>query len=918
MNGSTGSIHRFSSRRQPLDHSFLCARLDGAHGYDRIAGYFCSSLLEVAGEQLESVAGEVRMVCNSDLTRADVETARAAQMGVRRAWCTFEPEKLLDGAGVPVRERYARLFKLLHSGKLRVRVLPDSAFGLVHGKAGVITMADGSKTCFMGSANESRSAWRMNYELVWEDTSPEAITWVQEEFDALWGSPAAVPLADFVIEDIARLSERKLVRSVREWAGAEDQTPDPAPAVIESPVYRQEVGLWEHQKYFVKLVFEEHHGPMQKARFVLADQVGLGKTLQLAMSALLIALTGEKPILVVCPKTLLWQWQGEMRDLLGMPSAVWDGRHWVDERGIEYPSSGPESIRKCPRRVGVVSSGLITRGSEVVDLLLGQSYECVILDEAHRARRRNLGPNRDGEAPQPNNLLKFMYRVAEKTRSLLLATATPVQLRPIEAWDLLDVLSRGDESVLGNGWSRWRRTPDCLDLIMGRENLPNSVPEQWEWVRNPLPPKVEHRDFGILRRRLDIPDDHAVVPGQDLDRLRPPDRSRLSEMFPRFAREHHPFIRRIVRRTREQLENQIDPETHEPLLQKISVRLLGEGDKDAIRLPPYLREAYELAEEFCEKLGERMKAAGFLKTLLLRRVGSSIHAGLRTAEKLLAEWEDIEEDIDEDEEDEASGELAAVAGAEFSRSLTSEERHLLERFVAALRANQERDPKYVVVRQCLLERGWLRMGCIVFSQYRDSIQWLAEQLSEELDDEMIAVYSGPTTSGIMLGGEWAPRARDDLKLMVRRGEIRLMLGTDAASEGLNLQRLARLINLDLPWNPTKLEQRKGRIQRIGQIHDTVEVYNMRYKDSVEDRVHELLSDRLQDIFSLFGQIPDVLEDAWVAMALGEKERPKKIIDELPKSHPFELRYTHVAKINWESCRQVLDAAEKQRVLTAGW
>ena len=76
---------------------------------------------------------------------------------------------------------------------------------------------------------------------------------------------------------------------------------------------------------------------------------------------------------------------------------------------------------------------------------------------------------------------------------------------------------------------------------------------------------------------------------------------------------------------------------------------------------------------------------------------------------------------------------------------------------------------------------------------------------------------------------------------------------------------------------------------------------MRYKDSVEDRVHELLSDRLQDIFSLFGQIPDVLEDAWVAMALGEKERAKKIIDELPKSHPFELRYTHVEKINWESC-----------------
>ncbi len=63
--------------------------------------------------------------------------------------------------------------------------------------------------------------------------------------------------------------------------------------------------------------------------------------------------------------------------------------------------------------------------------------------------------------------------------------------------------------------------------------------------------------------------------------------------------------------------------------------------------------------------------------------------------------------------------------------------------------------------------------------------------------------------------------RDDIKRMVRTGELRLVLGTDAASEGLNLQRLDTLINLDLPWNPTRLKQRKGRIQRIGQIRDEV-------------------------------------------------------------------------------------------------
>ena len=83
-------------------------------------------------------------------------------------------------------------------------------------------------------------------------------------------------------------------------------------------------------------------------------------------------------------------------------------------------------------------------------------------------------------------------------------------------------------------------------------------------------------------------------------------------------------------------------------------------------------------------------------------------------------------------------------------------------------------------------------------------------------------------------------------------------------------------------------------------------------------MHELVSSRLQDIYGLFGQIPDVLEDAWVAMALGEKEKAKQIIDALPQEHPFEIRYTTVEKVDWESCANVLSAEEKRRVLGQGW
>jgi hypothetical protein len=133
---------------------------------------------------------------------------------MRREWCEARPEDLGEGA----RGRLGRLHAFLTTGRLQVRVLPNDTFGLVHGKAGVITLADGRKTSFLGSVNESVSAWRLNYELLWEDDCAEAVAWVQEEFDALWGSPYAVPLAEFVIEDIERLARRELVPMCRDLA----------------------------------------------------------------------------------------------------------------------------------------------------------------------------------------------------------------------------------------------------------------------------------------------------------------------------------------------------------------------------------------------------------------------------------------------------------------------------------------------------------------------------------------------------------------------------------------------------------------------------------------------------------------------------------------------------------------------------
>jgi hypothetical protein len=912
-------IRRFSSRRQKLATSFLMERLKGAKAYDRIAGYFSGSIIETAGEALESVTGTIRVVCNSGLQPQDVATARAAAAALRQEWCGSQPEVLVDTGGESAKIRLTRLHQFLASGKLQVKVLPDQYFGLVHGKAGVITLADGIKTAFLGSVNESKSAWTLNYELMWEDPSPEAVLWVQEEFDALWTHHGAVPLAEFIVGDIERLSKRVLIGSVKDWtdeAKTNAEDPKAASAMVEAPVYRKQAGLWEHQKFFVKLAFDAHlHNP-GGARFVLADQVGLGKTIQLAMAAELMALAGDKPVLVLAPKSLLWQWQDELLELLDMPSAVWTGKNWVDENEVEYPDIGPEGIKKCPRRVGIVPTSRATFGCADAELLKTLWFECIIVDEAHNARRQNLGDGRDAEKADPNNLLAYLYEISSRTKSMLLATATPVQLRPVEAWDLLDVLSRGSESVLGGMWSKWRKPDESLPLVMGDIQPPTDDLEMWQWIRTPLPPRSEHRDFDILRRSLDVPDDQVSANGSDWDRLTSPDKTRVRQMFPRFLSQHNPFIRHIVRRSRKYLEETKDPQTGEPYLKPIAVELLGERDDDAIKLPLYLQEAYALAEEFCRTLGARMKAAGFLKTLLLRRVGSSITAGRITAEKMLGSWQDIDAATTEVEgEDDESGSSGAQG---MSRSLTPEERTLLERFVKALEANQERDPKYAVVLDCLKRRDWLEKGCIVFSQYYDSVKWLAEQLVNDLPGERIAIYAGSGKSGVWQDGKFTAVGREEIKLQVRRGQIRLLLGTDAASEGLNLQRLGTLINLDLPWNPTRLEQRKGRIQRIGQLNDTVFVYNMRYLGSVEDRVHQLLSSRFQGIYALFGQVPDVLQDVWIDVALGEVERAKQVIAAVPKQHPFDIKYQRIEKIDWESCERVLAPSAKRAALVKGW
>lgn len=927
-------LQRHSSRRTRLDQSVLNQRLEGAVGYDRIAGYFRSSLFEVAGEALSKVAGPIRIICNSDIDPQDMATAAAAQAALRRSWCAGEPETAPPQA-LP---RYQALYNALVSKRIEVRVLPDAAFGLIHGKAGVVRKADGSATAFLGSVNESASAWKVNYELLWEDSSAETVVWVQEEFDALWNDPRAVDLSvcPFIPGDLQRIIKRRVIEPAE--LDKQDADTAAAAAAVETPVYRREQGLWPHQKYFASLALERHR--LGGARLVLADQVGLGKTVQLAMAAMLMALDEPDggPILVLAPKPLLEQWQDELMELLQLPSARWNGRAWVDENDVEHPGDGARSLSQCPRRIGLISQGLVVRGnSEVVRQLLSLKYTCVIVDEAHRARRRNVpkvdaGDDEIDERAEPGRLMDFLHQLGPRTKSMLLATATPVQLHPVEAWDLLRILSQGNDGVLG-GWthsSPWFKPSRCLKVATGELIVPTDATAGWQYVSDPMPSRLESPEAARLRNSLDAPDNKWQFRPEDLDRLPVVLRRVQLEngLLPGYGDKFNPLLRCIVRRTRAYLEQQINSATGEYYLPRVAVKLFGEADQHALTLNGYLSEAYQEAEHFCQMLQQRVRGAGFFKTLLLRRLGSSMEAGRRTVVKLLGQdYESVEEEEDDTEEEEPAGPGRPPTALSDLKNFTVDELGSLQRCLDLLREGGNRDPKLEALIGYLLgtrpdaRQRWLDLGCVLFSQYYDTVKWVGDELAgrPEFAGMDIGLYAGSNRSGFWRNRRFQRCEREMLKKRVRSGELKLILGTDAASEGLNLQKLGTLINIDLPWNPTRLEQRKGRIQRIGQARSEVWIANLRYRDSVEDRVHNVLANRLEAIHDLFGQIPDTLEDVWVQIALNDEAAANQMINRTASTrNPFDVKYSRVEDADWEACSSVLNPISVHEILAKHW
>lgn len=914
------AISRLSSRRQPLG-PVLGERLRDATRYLRIAGYFRSSLLEVVGEALESV-GEIRVVCNGDLDPHDVQVARAAREGREALARTLVSSWQSSEEGLDLllaRERYRRLHDFLSSGRMKVRVVPrDGENVFVHGKAGLIERPDGTVFSFVGSVNDSAAALRHAYEILWGDDDPEAAVWVREEFEHFWAQ--GIDLPDAVIKHVAAMASRMEYRSIEEARDSEGRI-TPEAVLADRPIYKAGQILRPWQKRFVQTCLEDHrlHG---KARYLIADDVGLGKTLSMAAAALVLSFLDDKPVLILAPATLIWQWQEELEDKLGVPAAVWSSQRkcWMDGKRRPLTQTGdPALVSRCPWRIGIVSTGLIVNGDDQGErgALAKKSYGVVILDEAHKAR-----VPRDARGRQTatrNNLLEFLHKVSRNADSVLLGTATPIQLDAVELWDLLAALTQGAPQVLGTPFDggEWMRE-DAIRWLTGERPWPEHETARWGLFRNPLPPAVEHPVFRDIR--LDAGVEPETVIGPRFDELRPDARGDFLQEFRALAERHNPIVRRIVRRTRPMLEEKgllkrIGVITHPRPEDGLSKSLF---DGQGLVMGLAFQAAYAAAEAFSRQYAARNPGAGFLKTILLRRIGSSGRAGLETTRHLLRRLDATilpEEEIG----DEGVPDKAAPPEAGEIHHLREVERNL-----AAVVDGADADPKVEVVLHYLRDHRWLEQnGAIIFSQYRTTAEWVLENLCVAFPEEPVALYAGGSASFVQRGQDRHTAGREQIKAAIQRGDVRLVCATDAACEGLNLQRLGAQINVDLPWNPSRLEQRKGRVQRIGQARDNIHVLNLRYAGTVEDDVYAALSLRFGDIFAVLGQLPDGFEDRWIEAVLRDRQAVRNFSQrEDTVRPPMELRYLRdIADdrgLDWEYTLKVLSSRDLDEWMRRGW
>ncbi len=816
--------------------------------------------------------GRIRLICDHTVRQDVLQAIHDGQLDPAAALQqTAGRENLLltEAADIADRDHLELAYWLVAKGVMQVKVAirGDHIF---HAKSGIVADAHGNRVAFVGSLNETLSGWRYNWESIHVYTDAATVAHLEAteaEFQTLWTNHAP----GLVVIDLPSYYRDYIVARAPASPPEPPVPPDP-PGLQERPagytvnnywnrIYQKlandpdstvatiPAALWPHQERF-----RQQNVGRDAIRRLIADEVGLGKTLQAGI-ILKTRLNQSKArrALVIAPKAAAKQWQSELLLKFAIDAPI------IDANGRYYHDGRAEPAANPPWDVPLAVAGhqWLVRNSERF-LASGSEYDIIIVDEAHRARFRDVDQE---QRRQPNQYLRLLRQLSRRTEELLLLTATPMQLNEVELWALLELLEP-------QGWNaaEYRRfyQDDSPDL------------PEWKYRRD-LWRKTNPSETDNLLLDSDN-DDYIAGQLNDPDALK----TALETM-----RRSAPAKLLMSRHTRELLrryhrQGLLDAPVPQRRAQDVviamtdSERALYNGIKELVR------KCYSGRHVTPQSLG-------FITTIFRKRFGSSTFAYAQTlcnaANRIpqdADDWITLLDDADLDElTDHETGALNNSANhSELLKAADEAER--------LSHVDSKRRRLDSVIKE-LREQG--HQHILLFTQFRDTQSWLSEYLRAR-GHNVTDLYGQDSHLG----------DRGDRLEEFRQRPNGILICTETASESLNLQFCSTVLNYDIPWNPMTLEQRAGRIDRIGQERPIVDVVNLFYEGTAERDAYEAVARRFDSIRANVGEYPPIIA-AGIRRIIREESDPDAELEKLAARNEFDI---NLLNTEWEEANAPIE------------
>ena len=535
--------------------------------------------------------------------------------------------------------------------------------------------------------------------------------------------------------------------------------------------------------------------PLSKGA-ILADEVGLGKTIEAGILLSQKWAEGKRKIIIICPSSLRKQWNQELYDKFFLKSKIIDSQNFknVNNPRLNNPFDHHEIV--------ICSYHFAKNKEEFIQLV---NWDLAVLDEAHKLRN-----------VYRNSKIAVSIKKSLESVPKLLLTATPLQNSLLELYGLVNIL---DPYTFG-------------DIQSFKSQFVRLNTE-------------ENSNFDDLKERLS----HFCK------------RTLRKQVL-----EYIKFTNRIP------LTQEFTPTKEEQeLYNKVSAYL----QKDNLyALPSAQRHLMTLI------LRRLLASSTFALTGTLKGLASKLHRALETGnlkessayiKKSFGDMDELSEELeDTDNDDEELSEADKVAIKEEIKELKG---------YADLSESIKTNAKGEVLQTAIdngfkkLERLGAPKKALIFTEFRRTQNYLLDLLSKTKYNGKIVLFNGTNNDDLSneIYQNWlkkhegtdrisGSRTADKRAAIVDyfKDEASIMIATEAAAEGINLQFCSLVVNYDLPWNPQRIEQRIGRCHRYGQNYDVVVVNFLNNKNAADKRVFELLDQKFKLFNGVFGASDEVL------------------------------------------------------------